>query len=71
MSSIVEKVRLVLRGLREDRGRTLWRVIRERWSFEQVSYGLRRDLQVPFEAPAGFRPWNTLAPRRRPFDQSV
>ena len=52
----------VVQGLRGGRGHLYWEVIQERWYSERVSYGLRRDLQAPFEAPAArlplaIRPW--------------
>lgn len=62
MGSIIKKMQRVVQGLRGGRGHLYWEVIQERWYSERVSYGLRRDLAVPFAAPPArlplaIRPW--------------
>ena len=59
----MERVRQVGRMVREGRGRVLMDVLRERWASRRLSYGLRRDLAVPFPAPAARVPV-TIRPLR-------
>ena len=59
----MERVRQVGRMVREGRGRVLMDVLRERWASRRLSYGLRRDLAVPFPAPAARLPV-TIRPLR-------
>lgn len=49
MSSIIGKIRGVARTILEGRGSEVVDVIRQRWESEVLSYGLRRDLSIPFK----------------------
>lgn len=51
MSSIIGKIGGLARTVREGKGREILDMVRERWDSEALSYGLRRDLSVPFKAP--------------------
>ena len=56
MSGAFDKIGVLVRGLRGGRAHVIWETIRERWGSERVSYGLRRDLTVPFAAPEARMP---------------
>jgi hypothetical protein len=51
MSNMIARVQGMVRGLRAGRAQAYWEVLHERWHSERVSFGLRRDLSVPFPAP--------------------
>lgn len=51
MSSIVGKIVGLARTVREGRGLEILNIVGERWDSEVLSYGLRRDLTIPFKAP--------------------
>ncbi len=56
MSNLINRLQSVVATLREGRGREFLDLIRQRWHSETVSYGLRRDLTLPFPAPAANMP---------------
>jgi hypothetical protein len=45
------KIRTAARAISEGQASDLLEVVRERWHLDVESYGLRRDLSIPFPAP--------------------
>lgn len=56
MYKVMGTIKGLARTAREGRAREIVDVLKQRWDSEVVSYGLRRDLLVPFESPKANMP---------------